>query len=137
MSGFVLDASVALSWFLRDESDAYAEAVLEKLAKMEASVPCLWLLEICNALTVLERRGRIKEAETGRALSLVRNLPIEMDETPVEETVDGVTNLARRFKISAYDASYLELAIRRGLPLATLDRRLKAAAKRAGVAAAG
>lgn len=136
MSSFVLDASVALSWFLRDESDGYANGVLAELAKMEASVPCLWLLEICNALTVLERRGRIKEAETARVLTLVRNLPIEMDDTPVAETVERVTSLARRLKISAYGASYLELAIRRGLPLATLDRKLKAAAKRAGVPAA-
>ena len=137
MIGLVLDASVALSWFLQDESDAYADGVLADLAEMEALVPSLWLLEICNALTVLERRRRIKEAQTARILSWVRNLPIEIDDTPIPETVDRVTSLARRLKISAYDASYLELAIRRGLPLATLDGKLKAAAKRAGLPAAG
>jgi len=133
MSSLVLDASVALSWFLRDESDAYADGVLAMLENKEASAPCLWLLEICNALTVLERRGRINEAETARVLSLVRNLPIEMDDSPLAETIERITSLARRFKISAYDASYLELAIRQGLPLATLDRKLKSVAKRAGV----
>lgn len=131
-----MDASVALSWFLSDESDVYADSVLGKLTNHEAVVPGLWYLEISNALTLLERRGRIKEAETTRILSLERGLPIEIDDTPVTEIVDGVLSLARRFKLSAYDATYLELALRLGLPLATLDRTLKAAAKGAGVPAA-
>jgi len=135
MTRFVLDASVALSWFLHDESDVYADGVLAALERSEAAAPCLWLLKVSNALTVLERRGRVKEAETARILAMVRGLPIEMDDTPVAEVVDRVTSLARRYKISAYDAAYLELAIRLGTPLATLDKKLRAAGKRAGVAA--
>ncbi len=136
MSRFVVDASVALSWFLDDESDGYATQTLRKISSSTPTVPVLWAFEIANALAMAERRSRITELETGRVLALVRALPLEMDEAPVLTTMEKVIELSRRHRISAYDAAYLELAVRLAAPLATLDRGLERAAKKAGVSAA-
>jgi predicted nucleic acid-binding protein len=132
---FVLDASVALAWFFEDEADAYAEAVEEALARVTPVVPALWVLEVTNALLVGERRKRTTEAKTTQFAGLLRALPIAVDEQAGAHAFGDLLPLARTHGLSAYDAVYLELALRRGLPLATLDRTLLAAAKTVGVAA--
>lgn len=133
MSPLVVDASVTLAWFLRDEGDERADGALRRLESEAAVVPSLWALEVANALVVAERRGRASEAETGRILSLIDGLPIEEDPAPREVTQRAIVELARRHDLSAYDAAYLELALRRGASLASLDESLRSAARRAGV----
>ncbi len=133
MTRFVLDASVALSWCFEDEADAAADALLRSLDARTAVVPGLWSLEVVNVLLGAERRGRITAAGSGRFLRLIEALPIEVDaETPARAAREGVV-LARAHGLSAYDAAYLELAVRHGIPLATRDRALAAAARAVGV----
>lgn len=137
MSALVVDASVALSWFLGDEESGEADAALARLEEETAVVPGLWALEVANALVAAERRGRITEAEAGRILSLLDALPIEEDPAPREVTQRTVHGLARSHGLSAYDAAYLELAIRRGAELVTLDSRLGGVAGEVGAGAVG
>ena len=133
MNSFVLDASATLAWCFEDERTAPAASVLERLRDQEALVPPLWLLELANGLVVAERRGRITRAESTRFLGLVGELPIRIDQTSTLDLASSVMDLARQYDLSAYDAAYLELALRLGQPLATLDERLRSAADRAGV----
>lgn len=130
----VLDSSVALSWFFKDEENAYAEAVQDALAVCHAMVPSLWPLEIANILVVGERRKRSTAAQAATWLGYLRLLPIRVDEETAARAWSDTPSLARSHLLSVYDAAYLELALRRGLSLATLDDRLKAAAKAEGVA---
>jgi predicted nucleic acid-binding protein len=131
---FVLDGSVALVWAFEDETDAYADAVLDSLSDAQAAVPSVWPLEVANALLVGERRKRITEAKVAQFLALLQTLPITPDEETVAQAWHDILHLARTYNLSVYDASYLELAVRRDLPLASLDDALKAAAAAAGVA---
>jgi predicted nucleic acid-binding protein len=133
VSSFVLDASATLAWCFEDEGTVGAAAVLGRLRDQEALVPPLWLLELANGLVVAERRGRITRAESTRFLGLVAELPIRIDQTSTLNLASSVMELARQYGLSAYDAAYLELALRLGQPLATLDERLRSAADRAGV----
>ncbi len=135
MAEFVLDGSVALAWYFRDEVDAYAMAVLDHLPGARALVPAVWPWEIGNGVLSGERRGRSTEAQAERWLGYLLDLPITVDAGGVADLRGEGLGLARRFGLSTYDAAYLELALRRGLPLATLDRRLREAAAAAGVAA--
>ena len=130
---FVLDASVTLAWAFEDESNAYTDAVLEALAEAEAFVPLIWLLEVSNALLVAERRGRFTQAATSRFLALLQQLPITVLEEASEFMMREILNLAREHQLSTYDASYLYLAMRLGLALATQDEALRQAAARSGV----
>jgi predicted nucleic acid-binding protein len=130
---FVVDASTALSWCFEDESSVYSDKVLSLLASDTAVVPVIWPLEVTNALVVGERRGRLTEAKTARFVQLLGQLPIEIDAPPRLVGFSGVLSLARSHRLSSYDASYIELAERRGLKLATLDARLREAAAGAGV----
>ncbi len=122
---FVLDASVAIAWALR-EDDPRANLAWDRARGEDASVPTLWWFELRNALIVNERRGQIRELQTARFLREISRLPITMDRTP-DET--GVLTLTRRHRLTVYDAAYLELALREALPLATLDAQLAAAAR--------
>lgn len=137
MKGLVVDASVSLVWFLSDETDQIAMEVLQKLEFVAATVPPIWTAEVGNALTTAERRSRITEAETSRILTLLRALPIQTDDMPVVDSLERVIDLARRHELTAYDAAYLELAIRLDAELATLDRQLMTAAEEAGVSIFG
>jgi len=132
--GFVLDNSIAMAWSFEDETDAYAEAVLDQLATIRTLVPALFPLEVANALLVGERRKRATEADTLKWTAILAALPITIDAETNTPAWGATLNLARGHNLSAYDAAYLELAIRRGLPLATLDARLLAAAEAIGVA---
>ncbi len=133
-SVFVLDASMTLAWCFDDEGGEQAEAVLDLLAQSRAIVPTLWLLEVSNALMNAERRGRLTPAESARFLELLRSLPIQVEEIfSMERTWGEVLNLARAHRLSTYDACYLDLAMRSGAPLASLDVNLLNAAKAMGV----
>lgn len=128
---FVLDASTALSWCFEDEATPATDAVLDQLAEDRAVVPTLWELEITNVLLVGERRGRLTEAQTAHFVALLSALPINVDLAGPDMTT--VLAVGRQHGLSAYDAAYLVLAERDGLPLATLDDRLQRAAQAAGV----
>jgi predicted nucleic acid-binding protein len=133
LSGVVVDASVALTWCFPDEASKYADAVLVALKGQAVVVPAGWGLEIANALLAGERRKRLKQPEILRFLALLEGLPILRDGQAVSESVSNVLPLARDYDLSAYAAAYLELSIRHGVPLATLDAKLRKAAQRAGV----
>ena len=131
---FVIDSSLAVAWHFEDESDAYADAVEDALAVSAALVPSLWPLEVANALLMGERRKRTTEAKVSQFLALLHALPIHMDDETTSRAWHDSLQLARAHTLSVYDASYLELALRRGLPLASLDKPLKKAATAVGVA---
>lgn len=131
--GLVIDSSVAIAWCFPDEQDAYSQSVLEALASERAIVPDLWHLEVANTLLVGERRKRSTQANTVTWLGLLASLPIAVDEETKAHAFADTLSLAREHNLSVYDAAYLELAMRRGLPLATLDDKLKVAAQAVGV----
>ncbi len=131
---FVLDGSVTLAWLFHDEKDAYADAVLAKLPHVVMLVPRLWHLEVANVLVVGERRGRCSQADTTNWLSFLAGLPVSVDVLTEAKAWSDTINLSRQQGTSAYDAAYLELALREGVPIASLDVKLKAAAKSVGVA---
>jgi len=136
MSGevtLVIDASAAVAWIFEDETNSYTEGVLEFLAQGSAVVPSIWFFEVGNALVVAERRGRLKEAETTRFLFMLSQLPITVEAESVAQAFGSTVQLARRYGLSTYDAAYLDLAVRLGVPLATQDRELRHAASLCGV----
>ena len=130
---FVLDASTALAWALREE-DPRAQRARALIIAESARVPALWWFELRNGLIVNERRGWITAAGTGSFLQQIAGLTIIVDSTPDEAAVMA---LARRHRLTIYDAAYLELALREGIPLATLDAPLAAAARSEGVELVG
>jgi predicted nucleic acid-binding protein len=132
-SEFVLDGSITLAWYFKDEANAYAEAVEDALAATAAVVPSIWPLEVANVLLMGERRKRSTEAQATKWLGYIQALPITVDDQTTARAWAEILHLARAHNLSAYDAAYLELAVRRGLPLATLDETLKAAAASVGV----
>lgn len=133
MTGTVVDASVALAWCFPDEISAYADSVLLALEGQRVLVPGIWPLEITNALAVAERRKRLSPLEIRRFVELLGGLTIEQDSVAVAESVSSILPLAMEHQLSAYDASYLKLAIRHAAPLATLDVELQKAARKVGV----
>ena len=133
MSRVVLDASVALAWCFPDEDSDYADDVLVALKGHSIAVPAVWSLEVANAILVGERRKRLKQTEIRQFLDLLDGLSILQDAQTVGENLSSVLPLGRRFSLSAYDAAYLELAIRHGARLATLDGHLRKAASHAGI----
>jgi predicted nucleic acid-binding protein len=131
---FVLDASVAVSWCFEDESSDFADGILDLLRTgSEAITPALWPLEVANALVIAEWRKRISEAKVMSHLSDIRRLPVLIEPTDLARAFDQILSVARQRHLTEYDAAYLELALRRGLPLATLDNQLRRAARQAGV----
>ena len=128
---FVLDASITACWAFQDEDHPDAGLAFDRMRSGEAVVPCLWWFEVRNILVVNERRRRIAESETAAFLLNLSRLRIRVDRVPDE---NAVLRLARTHRLSVYDAAYLELAQREGLPLATLDTDLQKAAAGEGVA---
>ncbi len=131
--GFVLDCSLTMAWCFDDEATPETDRIRDALAGVRAIVPSLWPIEVANAFLVGERRKRLDEARGRRFLSLLGHLPILVDDETAARAWADTGYLARARQLSAYDATYLELALRRGLPLACLDGKLKAAARAAGV----
>ena len=124
---FVLDASVALAWVLPGEGNPYADELLERLIVEGAVVPPIWPLEIGNVLLVALRRRRIQQEEFDAIVEQLARLPIEIDIEATDHALAGVLLLAAQLGLTTYDAAYLDLAQRRNLPLATLDKRLRTA----------
>ena len=133
MSAIVVDASVALAWCFPDEASEYADAVLVALEGHPVLVPAIWALEVTNAVVVAERRKRIRRPEIRRFFELLSGLTIDQESLPVAANITYVLPLAREYGLSAYDASYLDVALRHGVPLATLDVGLEKAGRSAGV----
>jgi predicted nucleic acid-binding protein len=134
---FVLDNSVALTWCFEDERTPATAALLEQVGELGAQAPMLWPLEALNGLLVAERRGRLDAARRQRLAGFLRALPITLDVDTASQAWTETARLAERFGLSAYDAAYLELARRRDLPLASLDRALRAAATVLGLTVLG
>lgn len=131
---FVVDASVTVSWAFPVESHPVANAALVGLSAERAHVPSSWWFEVRNSLLANERRKRIGEADVSAFLQDLRHLPILIDRDPDETTI---LTLARQFRLTVDDAAYLELALRLGLPLASLDRDLCRAAAACGLTLLG
>jgi predicted nucleic acid-binding protein len=129
----VVDASVAMAWGFPDEGSEYAVAVLLRLERESMLVPALFALEVANALVMGERRKGLRQAEIQRFVDLLEGLPMVQDVQPRNVMMNAALAIAREHGLSAYDAAYLELAIRADAPLATLDKALRAAARMAGV----
>jgi predicted nucleic acid-binding protein len=133
LSAYVLDCSVTMAWAFREDVTPATVRLLEALPEDQALVPVVWPLEVVNVLMVAERGGRLTRADVQQFVDLLQSLPISVDNHSDRHAFEGVLPLARDTGLSAYDASYLELAMRLGLPLATLDEKLKRAAVRVGV----
>ena len=134
MSFFVLDTSVTMAWCFDDENNPYADAVLESLEKNTALAPSIWLLEVSNVLVVAERRNRMTKADSVRFQELLKELSVQVEYSTQQRIFGENLDLAREQNLSTYDAAYLDLAMRAGCPIATLDNALRDAAKRCGVA---
>lgn len=130
---FVLDTSITMAWLFEDETCKRSEEVLARFEAERALVPDLWLLEVANVLLVGERKKRVAEAQSRRFVSLLNDLPIEIAPPTAQDVFGDTLSLAREHGLSSYDAAYLDLAIRRGVALATLDKKLQQTAKRIGV----
>ena len=133
MSIVVIDASIALSWCFEDEATPEGDAIFGAVGDEGAIVPILWHLEVCNALIVAERRGRITAGDVVTRLELLDTLPITTDDRLLKHVWGDVLKLARSERLTSYDATYLELSLRSRAALATRDKALSTAAARAGV----
>ena len=125
MVDFVIDNSVVMAWCFIDEESNYADTVLKSLESSQAVVPAIWPLEVGNVLLVAERRKRLSEADMVHFLALINDLPITVVQERPERMTKEILALARKHQLSTYDASYLDLAMRKGFPLATQDMALK------------
>lgn len=134
-TGFVVDTSIVMSWCFEHEENSYAEDVLESLEFAQALVPAIWPLEVGNVLLVAERKKRLSQAAVVRFLALLDGLPITVEQETRERMLKEIVSLAREHGLSTYDASYLDLAMRLDLPLATQDTSLAKAAKKCKVPA--
>jgi predicted nucleic acid-binding protein len=124
---FVVDASLTLAWYFEDEATPATEALLDRLAMNGAVVPALWRLEVGNGFQMAFRRKRIDKAYRDTALTELAAMPITIDAETDTHAWTTTLRLSERFTLSLYDAAYLELAQRRDLPLASLDKQLRAA----------
>lgn len=135
MASLVIDASVTLAWMLPGEAQAArARETADRVATQGGVAPSLWRLEVANGLLSAVRRGRIPSEAVGELLGRLASLPVAMDGETAARAWDATTALAQRHALTAYDAAYLELAVRRRLPLASDDQALRAATQAEGVA---
>ncbi|MHB8406466.1 MAG: type II toxin-antitoxin system VapC family toxin [Gammaproteobacteria bacterium] len=133
---FVLDTSVTMRWFFGDGKPselAYAREVLEAMKSAAALVPITWGLEVSNVIAKAEAQRLVTEARSEAFLEMLKGVDINSDTATFKQALSDTLQVARRYQLSAYDASYLEIALRAGLPLATLDEDLQKAARKAGV----
>ena len=129
-SGWAIDASVTLPWFFDDEAVPFTEGLLDRLGEQDVWAPALWVLECTNALHSAERRGRIDASRRSEIVEELGALPVRVDREPL--SFAAIDRLADAHGLTAYDAAYLELALRRSLTLVSLDERLVAAARAIG-----
>ena len=130
----VLDRSVTLSWCFEDERTDATDALLNQVVESGAEAPSLWPLEVLDALSMAERRRRIDTERRQRLSGFLHDLPVNIDVETAGRAWVATSQLATRFKLTLYDAAYLELAQRLNLPLATLDKALRAAGRALGIA---
>lgn len=132
---FVLDNSVTMRWLFGDGSptdQAYAKHVLASIADGNVLVPGVWSLEVANVIARAESKYGLTEARSSEFIHALQQMHIQVDPETSDHAMRNTLQLARRYNLSAYDAAYLELALREGLPLATLDAGIEKAAKKAG-----
>lgn len=134
LKGWVLDVSLALAWVLPDEGACTATRFFEETALADVRVPALFWYEIASATAAAEKRGRLTMADAKYVLDLFAHLPLKTDSEVGQPSLSPLASTARTHSLSVYDASYLDLAARKGLGLATIDDRLAAAARKAGIA---
>jgi predicted nucleic acid-binding protein len=132
-AAFVVDCSVAMTWLFKDETTPQTAGLLERLDTETALVPALWFLELTNVIAIAERKGRVKAKDSAEFLDSLLALGIEVDSESPTRAFSHLLPLCRAHQLTSYDATYLELAARRQLPLATLDEPLRKAAKKLGV----
>jgi predicted nucleic acid-binding protein len=137
VTAFVLDASVALTWCFEDETTPATDAVLERLTDEEAAAPAIWRLEVANGLAMAERRGRLSVAALARSVALLQRLAVTIDGEGADRAFRDLLDLARSERLTVYDAAYLELALRLGVPLASKDTGLRTAGAKLGVSLLG
>ena len=130
---FVIDNSIVMLWCFKDETSSYADAVLNKLEFSTAFAPSIWPLEVGNVLLVAERNKRLRQADSIRFIALLSELPIIVEPESPDRMMNEIVSIARAYDLSTYDASYLDLAMRKGIPIATLDKGLLSAAKKSNV----
>jgi predicted nucleic acid-binding protein len=133
VTAFVLDASVAMTWCFKNEATPASDELLEHLELEAAAVPTSWHLEVANTLAMAERRKRITPADAAQFIGMLAGLEIDVDKETPARAWHQILDLARSERLTAYDAAYLELAMRMGVPLATKDEELGEAAGRLGV----
>ena len=131
---FVVDSSMTVAWMIRRQANRDSRHALERTRREAVHVPSLWPLEFLNTLLMLERRALLAAHEVQGILARVNRLQMHVETAPADN--GALLRLARDTRLSIYDASYLELAQRRGLPLATRDRAMQLAARRLGIALA-
>jgi len=135
VSGFILDCSLAAAWCFEDEETQEAYALLERAWREPVHVPILWHMEVTNALLQAERRKRIETRRVAIKIEIIATIPVITDYILyLEMEKAGLISLAQRENLTVYDAVYLDLAMRKRLPLATLDKALREAAGRNGIA---
>lgn len=134
MSALVLDASAALTWCFGDEHAAFGARLLDQVEQAGAVVPALWHIEVANIWLASLRRGRLQSAEIAHLRQVFDRLPVQTEAVDPAHTRQDVLSLAEQHRLTVYDACYLDLALRRALPLATLDTELQRAARASGVA---
>ena len=130
---FVVDCSVAMAWLFQDEATPKTAALLKRLASDTALVPAWWFIEIANVLALAERKGRIAPPQSDAFIADLGKLGIERDDAAPDRAFSNLLPLCRTCLLTSYDAIYLDLAVRRNLPLATLDADLRRAAKKLSV----
>jgi predicted nucleic acid-binding protein len=136
-AAFVVDCSITMAWLFHDEATPRAMALLNRLATETALVPGWWFIEITNVLAMAERKGRITPAQSDAFIADLSRLGIERDDEAPDRAFTHLLVLCRRHRLTGYDAIYLDLAIRRSLPLATLDDDLRKTAKKLGIGLLG
>jgi len=133
LSVVVVDCSVTVAWLFKDEHDVLAMCTLQAVVEGEGAAPPLWSCEVANAILVAERRGRLTPDDRDEAIRNVTAVPVRVMGPPLTGSVHDLVGFARDYRLTAYDAEYLRLALVMGLPLATLDSELRRAAEEAGV----
>lgn len=133
MSRLVIDSSITMCWCFPDEATTFGESVLRAVFEFGAIVPQLWAWEVANTILLGERRGRVTLEDSRLFIEILKRLPVAVDGQTPQQALENNLDLAREFKLTAYDAAYFELAKRKSLRLCTLDRQLIAAAPAAGV----
>ena len=130
---WVFDTSITMAWCFEDEKNADSESLLDRITTTPAAVPQIWSLEVGNVLALAMKKGRIKPAQRAQFVELLATFPITIDPETATRALGVTLNLADQHQLTTYDAAYLELAMRLGVPLATLDDELRRAATASGV----